>query len=133
MRLKLTLAQAYPVISRRSLRDAYGETVAQNVDIPESSTLIADNHSALTMDLTLINTLLLLARNMLAIKQVAQDLCAAVQFDREVIRLIRLCVNVTSKGYDGENVDVGTREKLNDITDLCELILILFITTSLSC
>lgn len=119
MRLKLTMAQAYPVISRRSLRDAYGETLAQNADIPESSTLISDNHAALTMDLTLLNTLLLLARNMLAIKQVAQDLCAAVQFDREVLRLIRLCVSVTSKGYDGENVDVATREKLNDVTDLC--------------
>lgn len=120
MRLKITLHRAHPVLSRRSLREAYGETAAPNTDIPETSTLIAENHAALTMDLTLLNTLLLLARNMLAIKHVAQDLCAAVQFDRQVIKLIVLCVNVTSKGYDGENVDSGTREKLNDVTELCE-------------
>lgn len=120
MRLRLTLYSAIPVLSRRSLRESYGETAAPNTEIPESSILIAENHASLTMDLTLINTLLLLARNMLAIKHVAQDLCSSVQFDRQIIKLIMLCVNVTSKGYDGENVDAGIREKLTEVTELCK-------------
>lgn len=58
---------------------------------------------------------------MLAIKVTAQEICHAVTFDRAVNRLIVLCVNVTSKGYDGENVDEASRGKLNEVTELCEL------------
>ncbi len=58
---------------------------------------------------------------MLAIKDTAQEICAAVQFDKEVHKLIVLCVNVTSKGYDGEGGDDAKRMKLSDIADLCEL------------
>ena len=57
---------------------------------------------------------------MLAIKETAQEICAAVFFDRAVHELIILCVNVTSKGYDGENVDDSNRGKLNEVTELCE-------------
>lgn len=123
MRLRCTLYSAIPVLGRRSLRGSYGDT-ASNTDIPESSFLIAENHASLTMDLTLINTLLLLARNMLAIKRVAQDLCSAVHFDRQIIKLIALCVNVTSKGYDGENVGSGAREKLTEVTELYKKLLV---------
>ena len=59
---------------------------------------------------------------MLAIKETAQEICHAVGFDRAVNRLVVLCVNVTSKGYDGENVDEGSRSKLNEVTELCEFV-----------
>jgi palmitoyltransferase len=57
---------------------------------------------------------------MLAIKETAQELCAAVSFDKAVHQLIILCVNVTSKGYDGENVTIDDRARLLEITELCE-------------
>lgn len=57
---------------------------------------------------------------MLAIKETAQEICAAVGFDKTVNKLIVLCVHVTSKGYDGENVDEGSRVKLNEVTELCK-------------
>ena len=68
-----------------------------------------------------MNNLLVISRNMLAIKETAQEICATVQFDKAVQKLIVLCVNVTSKGYDGENVDEGKRGRLNEITELCKL------------
>lgn len=90
---------------------------------PSSSTLIAENYISLEADIRVMNNLLLIARNMLAVKEVAQSLCANVALDKQVVKLIALCVNVTSKGYDGENVDPVTREKLNEITGLCEFVL----------
>lgn len=89
-------------------------------DVSESAELILKNYEALREDLHYLNNLLVISRNMLAIKETAQEICRAVGFEREVHRLIVLCVNVTSKGYDGENVDEGRRVKLNEITELCE-------------
>jgi palmitoyltransferase len=89
--------------------------------VPESSALIAENHATLLEDLTVLNNLLVIARNMLAIKEVAQDICAATQLDKQVTKLMVVCINVTSKGYDGENIDAKTRQNLNEITELCKL------------
>jgi palmitoyltransferase len=119
MRLQAVFRAAIPTLSTRSLRENYAETVPQGADLPESSTLIAENHGTLLEDLTLLNNLLVIARNMLAIKETAQDICSAVQLDNRITKLIVLGVNVTSKGYDGENVDNLTRSKLNEITELC--------------
>jgi hypothetical protein len=59
---------------------------------------------------------------MLAIKDTAQEICAAVQFDHVVRELVVLCVNVTSKsGYDGDNMDDVSRGKLNEVGELCDL------------
>lgn len=63
---------------------------------------------------------------MLAIKDTAQEICAAVRFDRAVQKLVVLCVNVTSKGYDGETVDEVRRQKLNEITELCKMSMFLW-------
>ncbi|EKD13949.1 uncharacterized protein L3040_005441 [Drepanopeziza brunnea f. sp. 'multigermtubi'] len=93
-------------------------------DVSESAELILKNYDALREDLHYLNNLLVISRNMLAIKDTAQDICAAVRFDRAVQRLMVLCVNVTSKGYDGETVDVGRREKLNEITELYKKLLV---------
>ncbi len=64
--------------------------------------------------------MLIIARNMLAIKEIAQDICATAQVDKQVTKLMLVCINVTSKGYDGENVDSRTRQNLTEITELCE-------------
>lgn len=82
--------------------------------------LILKNYMDLIQDLTLLNHLMVISRNMLAIKEIAQELCAAVQFNKVVNRLILLCVNVTSKGYDGENVDEKSRIRLNEVTEMCK-------------
>lgn len=111
---------AIPHIGSKSLREAYAETAPQEFAMPETSTLIAENHVTLLQDLTLLNNLLVIARNMLAIKEVAQDICSAVQMDSQIVKLIILCVSVTSKGYDGENVDNLTRSKVSEITELCK-------------
>lgn len=124
MRLQHVFYAAIPTLGTRSLREAYSETAPPNIDIPESSTLIAENHATLLEDLTLLNNLLVIARNMLAIKEVAQDICSTVQLDKQITKLIILGVNVTSKGYDGENVDNLTRGKLNEITELYKKLLV---------
>jgi palmitoyltransferase len=122
MRLQLTFTTAILLLERRSLREAYAAIVGPNVEVPESSTLICQNHAPLVQDLTLLNTLLIIARNMLALKEVAQDICATVQLDKQILKLIVLCISVTSKGYDGENVDAISREKLNEVTELCKFL-----------
>jgi palmitoyltransferase len=120
LRIKATLVAVVPTLATRSVREAYAETLLPGVDIPESSTLIAENHESLLEDLTTINNLLVIARNMLAIKEIAQDICAATQLNRQVTKLMVVCINVTSKGYDGENADPKTRQNVNEIAELCE-------------
>ena len=120
LRTKHALVAVIPTLATRSVREAYAETVPPGGNIPESSTLIAENYESLLEDLTTINSLLVIARNMLAVKEIAQDICAASQLDKQVTKLMVVCINVTSKGYDGENVDPKTRQNLNEITELCE-------------
>jgi palmitoyltransferase len=110
---------AIPTLSRCSLREGYAENIQPGAHIPESSTLIAENHATLLEDLTVLNNLLVIARNMLAIKEVAQDICSTAQLDKQVMKLIVICINVTSKGYDGETLDHLTRRNVNEVTELC--------------
>lgn len=79
------------------------------------------NHGSIKDDLTLLIKLMHIARNLLvnAEPEVPQDICAAVHFDQMVYQTIILCVNVTSKGYDGEILDDAQRSKLSEITELC--------------
>lgn len=124
LRLKKVFAAAIPTLGERSAREAFAETAPPNAEIPESSFLIAENHGTLLEDLTMLNNLLVIARNMLAIKEVAQDICSMCQVDKQITKLIILSVSVTSKGYDGENVDNLTRGKLNEITELYKKMLV---------
>ncbi|TVY39740.1 hypothetical protein LSUB1_G004172, partial [Lachnellula subtilissima] len=98
-RLRQIFILALPKLSRLSLRESY--------DVPESATLILNNYAVLKEDLQYLNNLLVISRNMLAIKETAQEICARVGFDEEVRMMVVLCVNVTSKGYDGESVGEG--------------------------
>lgn len=92
----------------------------------ESTALIIKNYQGLKDDLQILNKLMHIARNLLvtAEPEVPQDLCAAVHFDQMVYQTIILCVNVTSKGYDGEVLDDNSRARLNEITDLYKKILV---------
>lgn len=88
----------------------------------ESTALIIKNYQGLKDDLQVLNKLMHIARNLLVTTEpeVPQDLCAAAQYDQMVYQTIILCVNVTSKGYDGEVLDENSRQRLNEITELCE-------------
>lgn len=109
-----------PHLDRRSSRQPHAtDTTGNGQDVTESTELILANYEVLREDLHYLNNLLVISRNMLAIKETAQEICAAVQFDKEVHKLIILCVNVTSKGYDGESNEEPKRVKLQEITELC--------------
>ncbi|KAH8776380.1 hypothetical protein F5883DRAFT_410602 [Diaporthe sp. PMI_573] len=92
----------------------------------ESTALIVKNYQGLKDDLQILNKLMHIARNLLVTTEpeVPQDLCAAVHFDQMVYQTIILCVNVTSKGYDGEVLDEHSRQRLNEITELYKKILV---------
>lgn len=93
----------------------------KGVSPQESTALIVMNHASIKEDLGTLIKLMHIARNLLvnAEPEVPQDICAAVHFDQMVYQTIILCVNVTSKGYDGEILDETQRLKLADITELC--------------
>jgi len=88
------------------------------------SSLVIKNYSSLKEDLQVLNKLMHIARNLLVTTEpvIPQDICAAALFNRVVYQTIALCVNVAGKGLDRE-VDVESRKKLNEITDLCMSIL----------
>ncbi|KAH7410659.1 hypothetical protein BKA64DRAFT_617405 [Cadophora sp. MPI-SDFR-AT-0126] len=126
MHLQKIFNTAIPSLEKWSLKsiDA-ADSVRSGHDVTESADLILKNYDALREDLHYLNNLLVISRNMLAIKDTAQEICAAVRFDRAVQKLIVLCVNVTSKGYDGETVDDSRRQKLNEITELYKKLLVM--------
>lgn len=70
-------------------------------------------------DLERLNDILLIARNVLASSNTAQDIAAASLFDQQVMKLIDLGVRVTARGYDG---DAGSRTELQwgDVIGSCE-------------
>lgn len=94
-----------------------------DITTPQITALIMKNYAPLKEALQMLNKLMHIARNLLVTTnpEVPQDLSAAVSFDHEVYEAICLCVNVTSKGIDGEMPeDDASRVKLNEITELCE-------------
>ncbi|KAF5234336.1 hypothetical protein FANTH_12169 [Fusarium anthophilum] len=92
----------------------------------ESTALIVMNHATIKEDIATLIKLMHIARNLLvnAEPEVPQDICAAVHFDQMVYQTIILCVNVTSKGYDGEILDENQRLKLGDVTELYKKLLV---------
>lgn len=83
-----------------------------------SSNLMVQNHKTLKGDLDQINDLLLIARNAV-LSHLAQDLAAQYSFDKVVMKLIDLCVRVTTRGYDG---DAGSRNETQwaEVVQGCE-------------
>ncbi|MCJ1380297.1 copper transport protein [Xylographa soralifera] len=98
--LEMCFAQAMSEIERQSFIsvDAANEASgASNADV------MLANQVNLTKDLERLNDLLMIARNMLATTNKAQNLAATSAFDKQVIKYIDLCVRVTARGYDGDN------------------------------
>ena len=87
----------------------------------ESTALITKNYASLKEDLQLLIKLMHVARNLLVVPEpeIPQDLCAAANFDQMLYQTIILCVNVTSKAYDGEILEETARLKLSEISELC--------------
>ncbi len=94
----------------------------RSVSSQESTALITKNYPSLKEDLQLLVKLMHIARNLLVVPEpeVPQDLCAAAQFDQMLYQTIILCINVTSKAYEGDALEDGAKLKLNEITELCE-------------
>ncbi|KAI1815923.1 hypothetical protein GGS20DRAFT_540732 [Poronia punctata] len=98
-----------------------------DITTPEVTALIVKNYIALKEALQMLNKLMHIARNLLVTTnpEIPQNLSAAVNFDHEVIEAICLCVNVLSKGIDGEMPeDDASRVKLNEITELYKKVLV---------
>jgi hypothetical protein len=66
------------------------------------STWMAMNHVHLMKDLERLDDLLILARNILTAHKCAQDFAGEAGLDKQVFKLIGLCIRVTAQGYDGD-------------------------------
>ncbi|OTA56318.1 hypothetical protein K449DRAFT_387696 [Hypoxylon sp. EC38] len=107
--------------------EPFVQTRFLDITTPEVTALIIKNYVSLKEALQMLNKLMHIARNLLVTTdpEVPQDLSAAIHFDHEVYEAICLCVNVTSKGIDGEMPeDEASRAKLNEITELCKKVLV---------
>jgi len=119
-------AAAIPTLNARSVGPVSDYSDAAATPSVDSSSLIITNYVALKEDLLMLNRLMLIARNLLVHSEpeIPQDICAAVNFDQMVCQTIILCVNVTSKAYDGDILDDGCRNKLADINELYKKLLV---------
>ncbi|KAM7191563.1 hypothetical protein V8F33_008795 [Rhypophila sp. PSN 637] len=92
----------------------------------ESTALITKNYVSLKEDLSILIKLMHIARNLLVVSEpeVPQDLCTATQFDNMLFLTIGLCVNVTSKAYDGDILEESARHRLTEITELYKKLLV---------
>ncbi|KAJ4150616.1 hypothetical protein LMH87_011358 [Akanthomyces muscarius] len=121
------LAASIPTLTARSVGPLSSlNDPEKGVSPHESTALIVMNYDSIKNDLSILTKLMHIARNLLvnAEPQVPQDICAAVHFDQMVYQTIILCVNVTSKGYDGEILDEADRLRLAEITELYKKLLV---------
>lgn len=86
---------------------SYGsiDPVNTTYDGPNSN-IIVKNADSLLQDLQRIDSLVAIARNIMAAGEKAQNLAAQVGFDRETCALIHLCIKITARGYDGDGANV---------------------------
>ncbi|KAJ4310609.1 hypothetical protein N0V84_010880 [Fusarium piperis] len=120
-------AAAIPSLTTRSVGPLSSLNDPEKGVTPQESTAcIVNHHASIKEDLGILIKLMHIARNLLvnAEPEVPQDICAAVHFDQMVYQTIILCVNVTSKGYDGEIIDESQRLKLTDVTELYKKLLV---------
>ncbi|KAL5611775.1 hypothetical protein BROUX41_000650 [Berkeleyomyces rouxiae] len=92
----------------------------------ESNALIVSNYVSLKEDLHLLIKLMHIARNLLVTSEpeIPQTLCAAVVFDQSLFQIILLCINVASKGSDGEMLDDISQANLIEINELFKKLLV---------
>ncbi|KKY20474.1 putative essential cytoplasmic protein [Phaeomoniella chlamydospora] len=87
------------------------------------SDLIASNYHGIIKDIERLNDLCTIARNLLATTRKAQNLAAEKGFDQQILRLIHVCVKVTSAGFDGDNT-ARNEEKWQKVVTLYKRLLI---------
>ncbi|KXX83452.1 hypothetical protein MMYC01_200031 [Madurella mycetomatis] len=120
-------AAAIPSLTTRSIGPlASLNDPDKGVTPQESTALITKNYPSLKEDLQLLIKLMHVARNLLVVPEpeIPQDLCAAAQFDQMLYQTIILCINVTSKAYDGDVLEESARLKLSEITELYKKLLV---------
>ncbi|KAK3381379.1 hypothetical protein B0H63DRAFT_202101 [Podospora didyma] len=120
-------AAAIPSLTTRSIGPLSSINDPEKGVTPQESTaLITKNYQSLKDDLGLLIKLMHIARNLLVVPEpeIPQDLCAASQFDQMLYQTIILCVNVTSKAYDGDVLEESARTKLSEITELYKKLLV---------
>ncbi|KAJ4293726.1 hypothetical protein N0V88_005234 [Collariella sp. IMI 366227] len=120
-------AAAIPSLTTRSIGPlASLNDPDKGVTPQESTALITKNYPSLKEDLQLLLKLMHVARNLLVVPEpgIPQDLCAAAQFDQMLYQTIILCINVTSKAYDGDVLEDDSRKKLTEITELYKKLLV---------
>ncbi|KAJ4415091.1 hypothetical protein N0V85_002871, partial [Neurospora sp. IMI 360204] len=125
--LTKSFAAALPSLTTRSIGPLQSLNDPEKGVTPQESTaLITKNYTSLKEDLQLLIKLMHIARNLLVVPEpeIPQDLCAAAQFDKMLYQTITLCVNVTSKAYDGDILEETARHKLSEITELYKKLLI---------
>ncbi|KAL9610396.1 MAG: hypothetical protein Q9167_004906 [Letrouitia subvulpina] len=93
------LSLALPVLESQSL--APEEPINSAAD-SSSALLISTHYATLMKDLERLDDLLLIGRNILASTSLAQGLAGDSGTGRLVLKLIDVCVRVTTRGYDGE-------------------------------
>ena len=79
------------------------------------------NHVLLMKDLERLDDLLVLARNILTAHKCAQDFAGETGLDKQVFKLIGLCIRVTAQGYDGDPASRNETIWAN-IVQLCKYI-----------
>lgn len=100
------LRSAVPSLSDRCFSASKAERSDENgndldydsADAP-SAREIAKNYNSLIKDLTRLNILCSIARNILVVGEPAQSAAVKASFDKALFELIRLCVRVTARPY----------------------------------
>ena len=78
------------------------------------------SHSAsLLTDLEILTSLTQVAINIIMSLRACQEAAVAGKFDAALLDLIRICVKITSRGYDGDNL-AATEVKWTTIIAACK-------------
>ncbi|KAI1434774.1 hypothetical protein GGR50DRAFT_383563 [Xylaria sp. CBS 124048] len=128
--LRRAISAAICDLNEKSLgvrSEPFVATRFMDITTPEVTALIIKNFTLLKEALQMLNKLMHIARNLLVTTnpEIPQNLSATINFDHEVIEAICLCVNVLSKGIDGEmSDDDASRVKLNEVAELYKKVLV---------
>ncbi|KAK4229348.1 hypothetical protein QBC38DRAFT_412643 [Podospora fimiseda] len=120
-------AAAIPSLTTRSIGPLSSlNDPDKGVTPQESTALITKNYRSLREDLNALLKLMHIARNLEVITDhyIPQELTAASQFDQMLYQTIILCINVTSKAYDGDVLDDTSRQNISEINELYKKLLV---------
>lgn len=120
--LRRCFSAAIPSLTTRSISNDPDKGTSSESTPHEGTTLIVKNYKTLKDDLQMLIKLMHIARNLLVVPEpeIPQDLCAAAEFEDVLYETITLCINVTSRAYDGDILDDTARHQLSEISELCK-------------